>query len=77
MKRKREGFRPADYLIFTAATAAMLLLCVCAGSVSVPAGDTLRCLWQSIAHRLLGAAEPEAGLAAAIILPVQIGRSHV
>jgi len=73
MKRQREGFRPTDYVLFTAATVAMLLLCVCVGSVSLPLPDTLRAIGQGI-RQWLGGSEAEAGLAAAIILPVRLPR---
>ena len=74
MKRQREGFRPIDYVIFTAAAAAMLLLCVCAGSVRIPLQDTLRAIGQELQHRLFGGSAPQAGLAASIVLPVRLPR---
>ncbi|MBQ9324667.1 MAG: iron ABC transporter permease [Clostridia bacterium] len=47
----------------------VLLLCICAGSVSIPLSDTLACLWNS----LLGKPIPE-GIAKSIILSVRLPR---
>lgn len=46
--KKREGFSPAVYLLLALVTAAVLLLCVSAGSVSVPIKDTAAAIWNSI-----------------------------
>ena len=41
---RREGFGPAAYVVFAALTGLTLLLCVCAGSVAIPPGETLTLL---------------------------------
>lgn len=42
------GFSAAAYLLFAAALCAALLLCVCAGSVPVPPGETFRALFAAL-----------------------------
>ena len=42
---KRERFAPVAYLILTATLLAVMVLCVCAGSVDVPPGETLKALF--------------------------------
>ena len=43
----REGSPPWVFLVYAAVTALVILLCVCAGSVTVPPGQTLRILFGS------------------------------
>lgn len=69
MKRVSEHFKPAVYGLFLLALIAAMLLCVCVGSVSVPLGDTLTVLWNS----LWGLPIP-AGISKAIILSVRLPR---
>lgn len=42
MKRRAEGFTVSDYVLFGLAVFAVLTLCVCAGSVSLPLTDTFK-----------------------------------
>ena len=69
MKRTSEHFSPAVYGLFLLALAAAMLLCICAGSVAIPLGDTLTVLWNT----LRGQPMP-AGVASAIILSVRLPR---
>lgn len=69
MTKHREGFRPLAYVCMAAALLAVMLLCVCAGSVAIPVRDTctvLRCV-------LTGQAVPE-GVHGNILLFVRIPR---
>ena len=66
---RREGFGPAAYVVFAALTGLTLLLCVCAGSVAIPPGETLSLL----AGALLGRPAPETA-AAAILLSSRLPR---
>lgn len=68
MKKKADAFTLGEYLVFSAVTAATLFLCVCAGSVAVPIGETLAAIWDAIAGR------PAADAAGAIILSVRLPR---
>lgn len=69
MNHRPARFRPAEYLVFTAITMAVLCLCVCLGSVNIPVRDTVTVLWNA----LTGQTQPE-GLAASIILSVRLPR---
>lgn len=69
MKRRTETFRWYEYIAFSAVTAATLCLCVCAGSVAVPVGDTLTAVWNSV----WGLPVPE-GIRGSIILSVRLPR---
>ena len=42
-----EGFRPAELLLFFLATLAVMIFCVCAGSVRLPVGETLKTIWNA------------------------------
>ncbi|MDD2647218.1 MAG: iron ABC transporter permease [Eubacteriales bacterium] len=66
---KSERFRWYTYGLFSLALFGAMLLCVCAGSVSVPAGDTLSVLWNA----LCGKPSPD-GISGAIILSVRLPR---
>ena len=69
MKTNKDRFTAAEYLLLGGALAMTLLLCLCAGSVSLPLGDTLRALWNS----LWGLPVPE-GVNRAILLSVRLPR---
>lgn len=69
MKKHTEGFRSSEYLIFSAVTAAILLLCVCAGSVMLSPGDTVDVLLAA----LRGTPMPDT-LASNILLPIRLPR---
>ncbi len=69
MKRRTETFRWYEYIAFSAVAAATLCLCVCAGSVAVPVGDTLTAVWNSV----WGLPVPE-GIRGSIILSVRLPR---
>jgi iron complex transport system permease protein len=66
---KRESFRPADYILFAAVTFAVMLVCVGAGSVNVPPGQTAGVLWNA----LTGQPQP-GGTAVPIILQTRLPR---
>ena len=71
MKKKgREGFSLPVYSLFIAVTLAVMLLCICVGSVMLPLKDTLAVLWNG----LTGAGGPVNEMAANIILPVRLPR---
>ena len=70
MKTRVDGFRVRDYVIFSLITLAVMILCVCLGSVNLPLKDTVRCL----INALTGEAQDEVRLAASIILPVRLPR---
>ena len=70
MKKRTDGFRAADYIIFAAVTLAVMLMCICLGSVSLPLRSTVRCLLNALSGR----AQDEVRLAASIILPVRLPR---
>ena len=69
MKKHAEHFPIAAYLFFGLALAGAMLLCVCAGSVAIPLGDTVTVLWNS-----LWGLESPAGMAKNIILNVRLPR---
>lgn len=69
-KKGREGFSLPVYILFTAVTLAVMLLCICVGSVMLPLKDTLAVLWTG----LTGAGGPVNEMAANIILPVRLPR---
>ena len=70
LKRRPEGFRLREYLLFAAVTAAVMILCVCLGSVTLPLKDTVRTLYRA----LLGQSQIQGSLAPNIILPVRLPR---
>ncbi len=70
MKNRTDGFRISDFLIFTLITLAVIVLCICVGSVTLPLKDTVRCLLNAIARK----SQDEVKLAASIILPVRLPR---
>lgn len=69
MKSHREGFPAGVYLAMALLTLTAAVLCVCAGSVAVPVGETLRAVWRALRGLPAGT-----GSAARIILPVRLPR---
>ncbi len=69
MKNRREGFILFEYIMFGIVTLCVMLLCVCAGSVSVPVKDTLTAIWYTI----WGLPIP-AGISQSIIIFVRLPR---
>lgn len=67
--RRGEGFRAVEYLLLGVVTLAVMVLCVCAGSVGVHPAETFRVIWQAIT----GAVQNTAG-AHAIIVAVRLPR---
>ncbi|MEN6470658.1 MAG: iron ABC transporter permease [Clostridiaceae bacterium] len=67
--KKHEGFRIFEYAIFLAVMLGTAVLCVCAGSVSIPVKDTLAAIRSAVSHLPM----PE-GVAASIILSVRLPR---
>lgn len=47
-KTRPEGFRPTGYLLFAAVMLAVMILCVCAGSVGIPLKDTATAIWNTV-----------------------------
>ena len=45
MRKKRENFTVGEYLLFAGATIGIFIVCVCAGSVNIPVGDTVSVIW--------------------------------
>lgn len=66
---KSKTFKIYEYVLCIAALAAAMLLCVCAGSVSVPVKDTVSAVWNSILRKPV----PD-GMAKSIILSVRLPR---
>ncbi len=66
---KRDRFSGREYALFSLALLAVMLLCVCVGSVSLPLGDTLIALWRGLWGRPL----PE-GISKAILFSVRLPR---
>ena len=69
MKSTGERFRPWEYILFTAVTLLVMLVCVAVGSVYVPLITTARVLWGA----LWGLPTPD-GVPAAILLSVRLPR---
>ncbi len=69
MEKRREGFRPYEYLLFIVGTMATMLLCVCLGSVNIPLADTLTAVWNTI----WGLPIPE-GVSRSVIVFVRLPR---
>lgn len=78
MNSHKKRFSAADYLLFSVVTAAVLCLCVCAGSVTIPLKETVNIIRQALYARicmLFGApASLPEGTAASIILSVRLPR---
>ena len=69
MKDRREGFVLIEYILFGIIMLAVMLICVCAGSVSIPLKDT----FAAIRNTILGLPMPE-GVSQSIIVFVRIPR---
>lgn len=69
MKNKREGYWLAEYIVFGIIMLLVMLLCVCAGSVSIPVKDTFIAVWNTI----WGLPVP-AGISQSIIVFVRLPR---
>ena len=68
MKRK-DRFSAAEWLAWLLAAAAVMLLCICVGSVDIPLKDTL-----TVFRAALTGSEVPAGISASIILSVRLPR---
>ena len=66
---KREGFRAGELFLFLLVTLAVMALCICVGSVSLPLRETLTVIWNAI----WGLPMPE-GISVPIILSVRLPR---
>ena len=69
MKALHERFSWRTYLLFTLALLAAMLLGVCVGSVSIPLGDTVTAIWNSV-----WGLEIPTGISKNIILNVRLPR---
>ena len=74
MGKNREGFRPTEYLLFAAVTLAVLILCVCLGSVWVPPGEILGAMRDAVMDAVRGGNSTPGGVSAPIILSVRLPR---
>ena len=66
---KREGFRAGELLLFSFVTLAVMVLCICVGSVSLPLRETMLVIWNAI----WGLPMPS-GISVPIILSVRLPR---
>ncbi len=48
MGKRPEYFRATEYVVFSLVTLAVMCLCVCVGSVSIPLPETLRVIWNAL-----------------------------
>ncbi len=69
MRKHPEHFRPTEYLIFSLVTLAVMCLCVCVGSVSIPLSETVRVIWSALSGQ-----GQTSGLSNSIILSVRLPR---
>jgi len=69
MNAMTQRFSWRTYVLFATVLLAVMLLCICAGSVSIPLGDTLTAMWNT----LWGMEVPE-GISKNIILNVRLPR---
>ena len=69
MKKSGSAFSPAAYLLFVIALVCTLILCVCAGSVSIPLKEAVRILWRIITFK-----ELPSGMYSVIINSVRLPR---
>lgn len=67
-KPAKEGFKTREYIAFGAIAAAVLMLCVCAGSVGIPLKDTASSIWNAMRGL------PPKGVSASIIVSVRLPR---
>ncbi len=69
MDRRKRPFRWTAYALMLLSTIAILLLCVCMGSVNIPLADTLMVIWNTLWGRPI----PQ-GMSRSIILLVRLPR---
>lgn len=69
IKTRSEGFRIIDYVLFSAVTFAVMLLCICVGSASIPVKDALTAIWNTV----FGLPVPE-GISQSVIVFVRLPR---
>ncbi len=69
MQKRPEHFRPIEYVVFGIVTLAVMCLCVCVGSVSIPLPETLKVIWGALTGQ-----ELTSGLSNSIILSVRLPR---
>lgn len=68
-KPRPEGFRAAEYLVFSAVTLAVMLLCISLGSAAVPVKDAVTAIWNTV----FGLPVPE-GISQPVIVFVRLPR---
>lgn len=69
MKKRAEGFRIIEYLLFGVITLGTLILCVCIGSVGISPAETVKVVWNAICGN-----EIAGGAASSIIVSVRLPR---
>lgn len=69
MTTKNERFSWRLYALFTLALLAVMLLCICVGSVSIPLGNTIKTIWNALCG-----IETDVGTSKNIILNVRLPR---
>lgn len=51
MNQRKDGFRLFEYVLFALITLAVLILCVCVGSVTIPLEETIQVVWRAISRQ--------------------------
>ena len=51
MNQRKDGFRLFEYVLFALVTLAVLILCVCVGSVTIPLEETIQVVWRAISRQ--------------------------
>jgi len=69
MKARKAHFKAHEFVFFTIALIAAILLCVCVGSVAIPLKDTVTAIWNTITGQPI----PD-GISKAIILSIRLPR---
>lgn len=69
VKNGKPGFRILEYAFFAVAMFAVMIVCICVGSVSIPIKDTLIAIWHTIFNLPL-----PAGISQSIIVFVRLPR---
>ena len=69
MKKYREKFGAGHYILFSVMVVAVMLLCVCVGSVNIPLRDTIATLISAVTET-----DAPEGVATSIILSVRLPR---
>ncbi len=69
MKVRPTKFRLHEFLLFSAALIAAILLCVCVGSVAIPLKDTVTAIWNTITGQPI-----PAGISKSIIMSIRLPR---